>query len=552
MLYGETTILLVEGKASAASSRKESLQKFGYRIFTAETGTQAAAILKENDLIDMVLIDNCHVESSEAINAAAEIQKDREIPIIFLSDNDEEEVTEKINRVKNRLNTFEEYRAYVEYSPVGTFICDENGKYLQVNNAASEITGYTKEELLSFSIPDLLPQESYEIAGRLFKELIETGRISSEFTFRHKDGSLRIWSLDAVKLSESRYMGKVVDITSRKRVEEKMAVTLSMLSSTMDSTADGILVSDLNGKIVKYNYKFREIWEFEDEIINSGNENAAISAVLCKLIEPEAFLNKVKELYTSPDQISFDVLRLKDGRIIERYSQPQRVATDIIGRVWSFRDVTEKTLAEQKIRKLLNEKEMILKEVHHRIKNNMNTLSSLLSLQASMAEESKAAVVLEDAGNRVKSLMVLYDKLYNSEDFREISVLHYLPSLIDEIIKNFPHTGTIIVEKEIHDFLLDTKQLQALGILANELITNIMKYAFADGRNGRIGIEVTISNNIVHFMIEDNGVGIPESVDLKNPGGFGLMLVNLLADQLRGKIKIERINGTRVILEFER
>lgn len=214
-------------------------------------------------------------------------------------------------------------------------------------------------------------------------------------------------------------------------------------------------------------------------------------------------------------------------------------------------EITERKFAEEKIKKLFDEKELILREVNHRIKNNMNTIYGLLILKANTIENSDTKEILEDAASRVQSMMVLYDKLYKSPDVQKISIKNYLPALVDEIIMNFPNSKLVKVEKNIDDIVLHAKKMQPLGMIINELLTNIMKYAFTDRKNGIITVSASMKENIVYIMIQDNGNGIPESVDFKNSTGFGLQLVSMLTKDLKGTIRIERGNGTKIILEFQ-
>ncbi len=217
----------------------------------------------------------------------------------------------------------------------------------------------------------------------------------------------------------------------------------------------------------------------------------------------------------------------------------------------SIADITERKNAEDRIKKLLSEKELILKEVHHRIKNNMNTINGLLNIQASKLKDEAAIAALEDAGSRVQSMMVLYDKLYQSENINEVQAEKYIPDLIRQIIPNFPNSGSVKIEMNIADIALNVKVLSSLGIIINELITNIMKYAFTERSEGLITIAAFQKDNRVSISIQDNGIGIPESINFENSAGFGLSLVNMLTMQLNGTIKLERGNGSRFILEFE-
>ena len=216
-----------------------------------------------------------------------------------------------------------------------------------------------------------------------------------------------------------------------------------------------------------------------------------------------------------------------------------------------YNDITFRKQAEDQIKKLLSEKELLIREVHHRIKNNMNVIMSLLSLQSDTLQDPSAIAALEDAKNRVRSMMILYDKLYRSADFREISAKEYLTSLIEEIVNNFSNRGLVTIETQIDDIILDAKMLSPLGIILNELLTNAMKHALIGKENGVIAVSLSIKDNHATLVVHDNGVGIPESVDIANSTGFGMQLVNILTEQIEGTMTIEQENGTKFILEFD-
>ncbi len=149
-------------------------------------------------------------------------------------------------------------------------------------------------------------------------------------------------------------------------------------------------------------------------------------------------------------------------------------------------------------------------------------------------------------------MSILYEKLYQSQGFNDLSIKHYLPSLVEEIVHTFPNGKSVEIREGIEDFILSAKLFQALGIIVNELITNIMKYAFVDDRQGIITIEAEQSGDRVTLSVQDNGVGMPADIDFENSSGFGLMLIKELTRQLNGTIGIERNNGTKVLLEFDR
>src|SRR5438874_3608880 len=175
--------------------------------------------------------------------------------------------------------------------------------------------------------------------------------VKTELRALHQDGSWR--RLEAVgvnRLDDTAIRAIVVtyrDITERQRTERDLRETLSLLNATFESTTDGILVVDLAGHIISFNRIFTELWRIPDSILEAKDSAQTLAFVLEQVVDPAGFLNKIRELYARPDASSFDVLTFNDGRIYERFSQPQRIGGKSVGRVWTFRDVTDAKRAEQ-------------------------------------------------------------------------------------------------------------------------------------------------------------------------------------------------------------
>ena len=320
----------------------------------------------------------------------------------------------------------------------------------------------------------------------------------------------------------------------------------------LDSIPDAITITDLEGRILMVSPGALRMAGAvrEQELLGRSHTDFIIPED-----RPRAGSNvglMLQGIYTGPAE--YRGLRV-DGSAYDLEANAEVIRNaegQPIQMVFIVRDVTERKRTQDLISNLLAEKELILKEVHHRIKNNMTTIYSLLSLQAGVLTDPDAIAALQDCGRRVLSMMVLYDKLYQSVGFSSMSVGDYFPVLVDEIIANFPNRESVSIEKQIEDFVLDVKRLQPLGIIINELLTNIMKHAFAEGTAGVITVAVTLQNEQVVLVIQDNGIGIPEAGNAAGSAGFGLMLVEILTKQLKGTLRMENHHGTRTTLEFAR
>jgi len=219
----------------------------------------------------------------------------------------------------------------------------------------------------------------------------------------------------------------------------------------------------------------------------------------------------------------------------------------------SISDITQRKIDEDKIKKLLEEKELLLKEVHHRIKNNMNTIFVLLTLQADAQTNPDTVKALQMAAGRVQSMMVLYYKLYRAENVSSISIREYFPPLIDEIISLFPRKKPVKIIINIDEISIHSNLLSPLGLIINELITNSLKYAFSAEEDGTITVTAHRDNNHVVLTYEDNGAGFKDQSAPELSQGFGMKLIRMLVMQINGSLAYEnRIgNGIKYLIEFD-
>lgn len=213
-------------------------------------------------------------------------------------------------------------------------------------------------------------------------------------------------------------------------------------------------------------------------------------------------------------------------------------------------EIQERKAAEAQIASLLKEKELLLKEVHHRIKNNLNTIQSLLSLQAKSLSDPHAKEALKEASSRVQTMSLLYDRLYRSENVQTYSTHAYFSSLIQELIHVFPNRDQVTLKMEIEDFKLPVTNLSTLGIILTELITNAMKYGFPEDRKGFIRVQLYQREDKIILKLCNNGAAFPKDFSLDKSNGFGLQLVSMLVQELKGTFKIHTDEEVCFDIEF--
>lgn len=215
-------------------------------------------------------------------------------------------------------------------------------------------------------------------------------------------------------------------------------------------------------------------------------------------------------------------------------------------------DITENKINESKIIQSLKEKEILLKEVHHRVKNNMQVISSILNLQSSYVKDTYALNLLKECQNRVKSMAFIHESLYQTKNFESVNFSEYVTTLT----KNLIHTYSVNTQKiklilTLDKLFLNLDTSIPCGLIINEIISNSLKYAFPNDRDGIIFVTLKVNRHKVMIEAGDNGVGIPDTIDIKETQTLGLQLVDTLIEQLGGTLELDRTKGTKFIIEFK-
>ena len=212
-------------------------------------------------------------------------------------------------------------------------------------------------------------------------------------------------------------------------------------------------------------------------------------------------------------------------------------------------EITERKRVEEQLKSSLKEKEVLLKEIHHRVKNNLQIISSLLRFQSEHADRNPQ-VVLQESQNRIRSMALLHEKLYRSPNLSKLDFTEYIRSLASHLMQSYPLTGAVKMRIDAGQLFLDVDSAIPCGLIFNELVSNALKHAFPDGAHGEIAIELQANDDIVTLRVSDDGVGFPEEIDFRNTESIGLQLVSALTDQLEGTIELRGKPGTEFKIAF--
>jgi PAS domain S-box-containing protein len=254
-----------------------------------------------------------------------------------------------------------------------------------------------------------------------------------------------------------------------------------------------------------------------------------------------------------PPHVWAEMIRKDGSRVPIELSMANLVLDGhIMGRVGVARDITDRQHAEERIRASLQEKEVLLKEIHHRVKNNLQIISSLLNLQSKHINDPSALQMFLDSQNRVKSMALIHEILFRSRDITKIDFSEYIRTLSMQVFRSYgAYYKKIKLNVQVKDIMLDVDTAIPCGLIVTELVSNSLKYAFSDGREGVINIELFTNDfESLTLIVQDNGIGLPNYIDLQNVDSLGLKLVGALVNQLAGEVRVDSTRGTTFMITF--
>ncbi len=443
---------------------------------------------------------------------------------------------------------------------------DNEGNISEINQAALDKFGYTFDEIINISPKRLYKNpETYD---NVAKHLNDKGRFIGEVENVDKSGKVfsSILSASIIKNEEGKQIGSMGisrDITEIKDVERVLSEQSSTIKSIFESNSNMLIwIVDEHLNFISFNNSF-----FNAAKLLLGEKPEATESLL-SMVEKHlttedydyfmSYFNRALRGTTQQFEVKLRDIR-KNDFWLELYLSPIILENGEIREIACLaHEITDKKYTEEKIKESLYEKEILLKEVHHRVKNNLQVISSILNLQSSYVEDKNTLNILRESQNRIKSMSFIHESLYQTETFSSINFSEYILNLSKNLVYTYQvNPGKLDQQYDISEISLDLDQAIPCGLIVNELVSNALKYAFPemDGENQKkasIFIGLSEENDEITMVVSDNGIGLPPNFDYENTNTLGLQLVVTLVEQLDGKLTLIQENGTKYLITFTR
>ncbi|MBF0444423.1 MAG: PAS domain S-box protein [Magnetococcales bacterium] len=442
------------------------------------------------------------------------------------------------------------------------------------NPKALLMLGWSGEELVGRQLhlftcarvpgSEFLPSKRCPICGYLNND----SETSSEYIFHHRSGKPFYVNLSVKTMfHDNEKIGRVViftDITAQKKMEQnsleifqKLQTNEKQLDDIINNTPALIFLKDTKGRFLRINRRYEELFHISRDGIKGQTDLDIFSTEIAEKLQ-----SNDQKVLESGHSMEFEEEVLQDDGI-HYYISVKFPIFDTEDKIYAIcgiaTDITKRKRVEEDLQISNKDKEILLQEVHHRVKNNLQIISSLLQLQAKDLQKKKpsknaAIEAIIESRNRVASMALIHERLYSSSNLAQINFRGYVTNLLQDMLSSFTVAhGDIHSDVIMEDIELSIDQAIPCGLIINELVSNSLKHAFAKANQGKITIDgKMLPQQMIELTVKDNGVGLAKDFNLEQSKSLGLSLIYRLAQQLAGKITIDSTNGCVVCLRFKR
>lgn len=591
--FSPCSILLVEDDAVIALGEKADLEAAGYRVMHVLSGEAAVKAMRSGDAsIDLVLMDIDLGKGMDGIETARAILALRELPVVFLSAHTERSLVERTEEVtsygyvvknsgaivleasiKMAMKLFLAHRtalekereldavrgrleAVIEGSGAGTWDWNMESGELTVNERYIAMLGYTRAEMEPITHSTFTGLEHPEDLRRSNRitEQYDAGEIAAHeivIRMRHKDGHW-VWIMDRGKVTRRddkgrplRMSGMHFDISDLKEAEAELEENRNQLSLAIEGSGIGLWDRDFRTGHSTYNEQWARMLGYAPEELGTMTADAW-ECLAHPGDRASAEARRVDYLEGRIPAYECEVrMRHRDGRWIWVLTRGKVVEREADGRprrmIGTHLDITARKATEEAQARLVEQKETLMRELQHRVKNSLAVVSSLLGLEMAKVPEGGPREALAEAAGRIKSVALVYERLYLSDDLVSVDLSIYIDEVARSILDLYGKGRRgMILDLRLEDARSDSRRAVPLGLILSELLLNALKHAYPAGEGGRIGIALLKQEPGIRLSVEDDGVGFPGDLDPVLSGTMGLSLVSMLATQAGGKVSFGR------------
>jgi PAS domain S-box-containing protein len=484
----------------------------------------------------------------------------------------------KRKQMELALNEFEEkYRLIVETANEGIVVADDVQRINYVNQKTVDLLGYEADEIVGLNIMELVYKDDLLDYDKRVENRKRNIAERFEMRFIHKNGSVRWMIVSVTPLQDNgKFIGSfamLTDITDMKLAEVALRDSEEKYRLVVESAAEAIFILDNNGIVVDVNNKLLEISNLErGDVVG---QNFTVSLPKFGIDAEDAFEKFIGSIQGKKFIKNRFWTALVKGRQLNFISHASKLIRDgeIKGMSIILEDVTERLDIESRLRDSLKEKDVLLKEIHHRVKNNLQIISSLLNLQSVNIVNEHDKKIFLDSKSRIKSMAIVHEQLYQSEDLSRIDIENYIKKLADSLFNSYNVNTLIKFNLDVENVKFGVNTAIPLGLMINEFLTNSLKHAFPCIYKGQVSLtnfppvlskDATIMGDYCQInlnlstddgkyilMVNDNGVGLPRDLDYRNTSTLGFQLINSLVNQLDGVITLDRSRGSEFRIEFQ-
>jgi PAS domain S-box-containing protein len=480
--------------------------------------------------------------------------EDKNIRITALRDITGRKQTEEALRKSEK-----RFKSIYENATIGIYRTTPEGQILMANPSLVSMLGFSSfEELAQRNLKTEGSEAGY--SRSVFQQRIESeGEIVGlESAWKRKDGTTLFIRESSKAIRDEvgntlYYEGTVEDITERKQAEAALHASQKFLESIVENIPNMIFVKEANDlRYVRYNKAGENLLGYSrDELIGKNDYD------FFPKDEADFFTVKDRDVLTTGKMVDIPdetiQTRHKGERILHTKKIPlyddQGEPQYLLG---ISEDITERKQTEEEIKRNLKEKTILLSEVHHRVKNSLQVVASLIQLQSRKVKEERIIDLFDQSRNRIYMMASVYEKLYQSKNFASIDFKEYLEDVLENLFRSSGMSQRASLKMNIKNVVLGLDDAIPVALILNELFTNSIKYAFPENKKGAIKISFNLSDEGTYQLIyKDNGIGLPENIDFDTTESLGLHLVKMLAAQIEGTVVLEQNGWTIFRIEFK-